>query len=418
MTCPYSEPENAHEVISDSARCLCGRYVKRCSHCAARNRAFANYCRNCGTPLPPASGSWPAYKGGPRRLGVNAGPSDAECLTQSIDLRLRLGDPCRSLLGYDGHVVAVSLGGVVEIADPLQTKSMCRFQAQGPITAEPCIENGILYLATRGQVTAYALAAMTLETPRVRPLWSVAVGGTPIQALTAAAGRVYVTVALPDRRELQVIERLTVRVLHAARELSWVAGDPAGLRTVFFSETDDSVQLHVIGDELTTHPVALRKLASQPIALLGETVFAVFGEGQRLYRIDLASGVIEEPLEEDTQFFALTSYGDEWDRNSVRIDNRGIQFSRAGVRDSFAPHERATRGSPVIVHGCAVMVGMEDGRVRLYNIAHLPRHEVWRIGEHSTAPITALASFDSYIVAGNQDGLVEVRELVPKGAAA
>lgn len=417
MICPYSESGSAHDVITDRVRCLCGRYVKRCAHCGASSRAFAGYCRECGKPLSPDAGSWTAYKGGSRRLGVNRSSPGTECLTRAADLRIRLGDTCRSLLGYDGHVVAISINGIVDIADPMQGKSMCRFQAAGPITAEPCIENGILYLATRGQVTAYALAAMTLETPRIRPLWSVPFNGTPIHALTALAGRIYVTAALRDRRELLVIEHATARVIHSAREIGWVAADPERERAVFFSEDDERVRLHVVDGVMTTYIVSLRTLAPQPIALLGETVFAIFDDGHRLYRIDLSSGAIEEALEEDTQFFALTAHGDEWDRHGVRVDNHGIEFSGSGVRDSFAPHERVTKGSPVIVQNCMVAVGMEDGRVLLYNLAQLPRHEVWRLQEHGSAPITAIASFDSYIVAGNQEGIVEVRELLPKGAA-
>ena len=107
--------------------------------------------------------------------------------------------------------------------------------------------------------------------------------------------------------------------------------------------------------------------------------------------------------------------GHQWDRESVRIDTGGIHFSRAMLRDSFAPHERASRGSPVIVQDCAVAVGMEDGRVLIYDLTALPQHEIWRLGDNGAAPITALASFDSFIVAGNRDGDVETRELVAKG---
>ncbi len=425
VTCPYSEPDRAHDVITDATRCLCGGYMKRCSHCATRNRAFASYCRGCGAALPPSAGSWAGYKGSPRRLGVNSAFFGSDCITRFTGLRLRLGDACRSLLGDDGHLVAVSLKGVVEVADPTQAKSLCRFQAQGPITAEPCIHNGVLYLATRGQVSAYALAAMTLEAPRVRPLWSVPLSGTPIQALTPVGDRLYFTVASADRREIQVIERQTVRSLErqtvrslfGAPKMSWIAADPASSHAVFLSEEDGRVQLHVAGDELTTHPVPLRALAEHPIALLGTTLFGIFGDANRLYRIDATTGEVEEAIEEDTQFFALTSEGDDWDRKSVCIDSSGIRFSGSGVRDSFAPHERATKGSPVIVQGCAIAVGMEDGRVLLYNIAQLPRHEVWRLDDNSGASITSLASFDSYIVAGNKDGVVEVRELLGKGSS-
>jgi hypothetical protein len=416
MSCPYSEPNCTFEVPAGARRCRCGQYVKRCSRCGTRNRAFSSYCRGCGTALLPSRGNWLGYKGDSRRAGVNDASLEAGCLTRPTSLRIRLGDNCRSLLGYDGHVIAVSVNGAVEIADPMRAKSVCRFQAQGPITAEPCIDNGVLYLATRGQVTAYALTAMSLETPRIRPLWQVAVNGTPVQALTPLRERLFVTVASAGWREVHVIEQQRTKLLHAASSVSWIAADAATSRAVFLSEQDGRVQLHVVGDEATTHPVSLQVIGEHPIALLGDTLFGIFGKEHRLYRIDVTTGGIEEPLDEDTQLFALTHDGEEWDRNSVSIDTGGILFSRAMVRDSFAPHERASRGSPVIVQDCAVAVGMEDGRVLIYDLAAPPQHEIWRLTDNGGAPITALVSFDSFIAAGNKDGVVEVRELVAKGA--
>jgi len=417
VICPYSEPNCTIELAAGSRRCLCGRYVKHCARCAERNRAFAKFCRECGTALPAARSNWTAFKGGSRRTGVNDAALEPGCVTRQAGFRLRLGDACRSLLGYDGHVVAVSLNGVVEIADPLREKSVCRFQTQGPINAEPCIDDGVLYLATRGQLSAYALAPMTLGTPRVRPLWQVPLNGTPVQALTALGERLYVTVASAEWREVQAIEKQRARLVHAAPKVSWIAADHARSRAVFFSEEDGRVHLHVVRDELTltTLAVPVQSISDHPIALLGDAVFGVFGAAQRLYRIDTATGEIEEPLDEDTQRFALTCDGEEWDRDSVRIDSGGIHFSRTMMNDSFAPHERASRGSPVVVQDCAVAVGMEDGRVLVYDTAELPQHEIWRLAGDRGAPITALASFDSFIAAGNKDGVVEVRELVTKG---
>ena len=418
MTCPYSEPNCVKEIADRATRCACGRYVKRCSQCAAHNRAFAHYCRGCGTPLPQSAGNWTGYKGGPRRLGASVSSVDSQFLTRATDLRLRLGDACRALLGYDGHVIAIAHNGAVEIADPLRARSSCRFQAQGPITAEPCISDGILYLATRGQLSAYALAAVTLQTPRVRPLWQVPLNGTPIHTLTPAGNRLYVTLASIDRREVHVIEHQTVRPLHGARTVSWIAADATGSRAVFLSDDGDGVQLHVADEAVSTHPVSVHPMTEQhPIAFLGGTVFGVFGETNRLYRIDAATGEVEEPMEEDTQFFALTDDGsDAWDRDSVHIDTRGVSFSRAGIRDSFSPYDRVTRGSPVIVQSCAVAVGMTDGRVLIYDVAQLPHHEIWRPGANSGAAITALAAFDSFIAAGNHEGAVEVRQFIAKGA--
>jgi hypothetical protein len=420
VTCPYSEPNCAADVAADAPRCQCGRVLKRCSRCAARNRAFANFCRNCGSPLAPSRSNWSGYRGGSQRLGLNTAAVGPDCLTEKTDLLLTLGDPCRSLLGYDGHLVAISTAGAIHVADPLRPKNVSRFQAQGPITAEPCIRNGVLYLATRGQLTAYSLAATTMAPPRVKPLWQLPLNGTPVQALTVTGNRLYVTVASADWRAVHVIEDLDQSqpaisgALHGATKVSWVAAHPAGHRAVFLSETEGrGVQLHVAEQKLTSRPVPLDGLAEHPIAFLGGTVFAIFGDSRRLYRIDAASGSIEEPLDEDTQLFALShDVDDEWDRDGVWINGDGIYFSRSGVRDAFQPHERAMKGSLLIVRGSAVAVGMEDGRVRIYNMARLPRHEVWHVGGSRNADaITALASFDHWIAAGNRVGVVEVRSV-------
>jgi hypothetical protein len=418
VSCPYSEPNCASDVPAAARRCRCGRYVKRCGRCSTRNRAFSNFCRGCGTVLPASAANWLGYKGGSRRTGVNDASIPPGCMTSPTGVRLRLGDECRSILGYDGHIIAVSLDGVVEVADPKRAKSVCRFQAQGPITAEPCIENGVLYLATRGQVTAYPLMAMSLKSPRVRPLWQVAVNGTPVQALTPVGERLFVTVASAAWREVHVIEQQRTTLVHGASSVSWIAADAAGSRAVFLSEQDGRVQLHVILEEMVTIPLSLQSMSDHPIALLGDTIFATFGSERRLYRIDAGTGGIEELLGDDTQLFALTHRGEEWDRSGVSIDTSGILFTRSMVRDSFAPHERPWRGSPIIVQDCAVVVAMqEDGRVLIYDLAALPQHEIWRLADNAGAPITALASFDSFIAAGNKDGVVEVRELVAKGGA-
>jgi hypothetical protein len=336
-------------------------------------------------------------------------------------MQLKLGDACTSLLGYDGHLIAVSRKGVIELADPLRLKSLCRFQVQGPVTAEPCINDGVLYVATRGQLAAYSLAAMTLGTPRVSQLWQLPLSGPPLHALTAAGDRLFVTVATSGQQAVYVVDSIghqpsAPRQILGARTVSWMTADPASGQAIAFTESDGyGVQLHVIGAQVASYPVQLAQMANHAISLLGGTVFAVFGESRSLYRIDAGSGAVVEPLENDTQHFALSHAGDnDWDRDGVHIDTLGVTFLRSGVRDGFVTHERAAKGAPVLVQESAAIVGMEDGHVRIYNLAHAPRHESWSVGG---SPITALAAFESYVVAGNSDGVVDVRELRGKGAA-
>ncbi|MGZ8708952.1 MAG: zinc ribbon domain-containing protein [Thermoanaerobaculia bacterium] len=422
VTCPYSEPKCNARVAADARRCQCGRALKRCNACEEHNRAFANFCRACGRALSSHS-NWTGFRGSTRRLGFNPDGPGANHVTVPLRLELHLGSECRGLLAYDGHLIAVSHNGVVAIADVLADTFVCRFQAPGPVTAQPCIRNGILYLAGGGRLSAYSLGPVTQRGPRVQTLWTVPLGGTPIHALTPVGDRLYVTVASLSWREVQVIENVdrpgTPQRVHGALRMTWVAADPGQGNAVFFSQNDgEEMQLHVAGSKLTTHAVTLDQLPEHPIAVIGRTVFGIFGEARRLVRIDTTTGAVEEPLAEDTQFFALShAREEEWDRESVVIDSSGIAFSSAGVRDTFGPLDRAVKGSPLIIRNSAVVVGMDDGRVRVYDVAHLPRHEVWVVGVTSS-PITALASFDAFIAAGNREGVVEVRALRAKGRAA
>jgi len=417
-----AEPNCTAAAGSNTPRCGQGHMLRHCPNCGTANRAFANVCRDCAAQLPSLS-SWTGHKGGPRRLGVNATPGPVDWTSRKA-LSFSLGDACRTLLACDGHLVAVSMNGTIWIADPTRERVLCRFQTQGPMTAEPCISNGTLHVATHGRVTAYALGPTALEPPRIRPLWQADVAGTPIFALTPAGNRLYVTIQTGNQHEVHVIERpghgsqAVARRLQGARKTSWLSADPASGNAIFLSEDDGHVQLHVAAGDIESHPVHLDTLHEQPVAVLSGSVFAIFGRERRLVRINSATGAIEEPLDSDTLLFALTHDANfDWDRDGVRIDGEGACFLRSAIRDSFTPQDRATKPSPVVVQGAAAAVGMEDGRVLLYRLAHLPRHEVWRIDGGAAAPITALASFDGFIAAGDRDGAVEVRELRPGGAA-
>jgi len=397
--------------------------VRRCTQCGKENRAFANFCRACAAPLPSSPSNWTGFKGDARRLGFNPTRGPAAWTRPKPALTMRLGDECCALLACDSHLIAVSMSGTIEIADMARARSICRFQTQGPVTAQPCISNGVLFVSTRNQITAYALPPMLFDPPRVRPLWQVAVDGTPLFALTPAGNRVFATVTNGEWRELYVVEadgsRATARSLLRASKMSWLAADPSTGEAVFFSEDAGRVQLHVVRDSVVSHSVPLQTLAEQPIALLGGAAFGVFGPARQLHRIAIANGSIEEPLESDTQLFALTRDANgEWDRDGVHIDGEGVAFARSGIRDSFAPIDRAARSSPIVIQGAAAIVGMEDGRVLVYELAHLPHHDVWRLEDgHSSSAITALASFNHFIAAGNRDGVVEVCELRQKGTA-
>lgn len=427
MTCPYPDTSCAPQAVDGESCMSCGRFIKSCPQCKGSNRAFANHCRSCGTALETSNGNWLAYKGSARRLGFNAsrnGRSHSSFNTSVTELKLRLGDACWSLLGYDRHLIAMSRNGTVEIADPQRPDAPhVRFQATGPVTCQPCIAGGVLYVGSPKQIAAYSLGAMTLASPQFRPLWQVPLPGNPIQALTAAGNNLYATIASSEKsRDVVAIEigdraPSTVRTIHTSRQVSWIAGDPADARIVFFSEENDGMSLHTVGAQRTeTHLLSLRELAEHPIALVGGKVFAIFGSERRLHQIDAHTGAVDEVLHEDVQMFALTQDGGAWGRDGVNIHNSGVRFTLSNTHDSFAALDRAVKGSPVIVQGRAAIVGMSDGRVRIYELKRAPAYGIWPLDAGSGSTITALASFDRYVAAGNADGIVEVLELQSKAA--
>jgi hypothetical protein len=430
VNCPYPDSNCRPDAASSGTACAeCRRTVKACARCAARNRALANFCRSCGADLPASQGNWLGFKGGARRLGVNGAPPPAGIDAVAFDfssagIDLQLGDPCRSLLGCDGQLIAIAQNGAVAIVDPRRPKAIQHFQIAAP-TCEPCIDRGVLYAGSRGQLSAWSLGSTTRTTPELRLLWHVALSGTPVQALAVAGNRLYVTVASASAgREVQCVGPLqsktpAVRTLFAGANVSWLAADAASGRAVFFSEDADGVLLHsVTGDRmLETRPLPLHRLFDHPVALIGGNAYAIFGEQQHLYRIDVETAAVAEALEGDTQNFSIR-YGreTEWDQDAVRIDSEGISFSRSGPRDSFNHHDRALRGSPLIVRGRAAVVAMRD-RLLVYDLVHPPVHHVWRLKGRGPADseITAVASFDHYIAAANDQGSVEVVALAGGG---
>jgi hypothetical protein len=439
LSCPYSHPNCPQQRLPANAEDCpeCQHFLKPCSQCGTRNRAFANFCRSCRAALPATRGNWLGYKGSTQRLGLNTASPPAwdpprweNLEIRETGLKLQLGESCRGLLGYDRHLIAIGQNGAIEIGDPQRPASNLRFRAEGPISCEPCIDRGILYLGAPWRLSAWSLGGLTLANPQLISLWTLPLSGTPVQALTVLDNRLYVTVYHQEgRREVQVIDSLDrtpppgPRVLHTASRLSWVAADPASHQVIFFSQEGSSLQLHTVAPnsrpELTSRPVTLPTFADPvPIAFLGGKAFGVFGDEEKLCRIDIQSAAFEQALDTDTKLFSLNRDGERgWDGDGVRTDTTGVVFMISGIRDSFTPLERVAKGSPVILQGCAAVLGMMDGRIRLYDILHPPRNEVRRLSDDGE-PIAALASFQNFVAAANTKGLVKVFELRGKGVAA
>jgi hypothetical protein len=432
LSCPYFQADCTESVLpAGSMSCLkCRRFLKSCRECGTHNRAFANFCRSCRATLPADHGNWLSYKGTAQRLGASSHPTEmvggGALKIRDKALRMQLGDTCRSLLGYDRHLIAVSQSGTIEIGDPEGAATTVRLKAEGPISCEPCIDQGVLYLGSPGRLSAYSLGALTHSTPQLAPLWQLPLSGTPIHALACLGNRLYVTVSVTQvRREVQVVENLerkpplAPRTLHAGAKVGWVAGDPASEQIVFFSQEDESLHLHTVAQPTTRAELRSASLIRVPlpfadhlpIALLGGKIFGVFGDEDKLCRIDAFTGDFEQSLGPDVKLFSLSRDRDRgWDGDGVQIDTGGISFLRTGQRVSLAPLERVVKGSPVLLQGRAAAIGLQDGQLRIYDLHHLPLYEVRRLTGDGEA-ITALVSFQSYIAAGTIKGDVRVYEV-------
>ncbi len=425
MECPYKDCSDKHLAAGADGCPTCGRVVKACGECGAASRAFANFCRACGTPLAASQGDWTGFKGGARRLGLN--PRRQAHRFRELEARevlaIDLPDHCRSLLSWDRHLVAVAESGRIEVADPATDDLSLQLVADGPITADPCIDRGVLYLGREGRIAAHSLSALTLPSPGHQARWEARVDGTPIRSLLAFENRLYFNAVLPDgRHSIQVLDGIDhrgtpeSRTVYTAPRLSSLAGDPGTRRVVFLSEEAGGIVVHALDHARGAYPeVQSRRVPSPllplvtqvPIATMGAKIFAVFGEEDSLCRIDLDLGLASTVMRSDAKRFSLNRFR-EW----VQVETVGIAFPHLPVRDDWTHMERA-RGQPVIVRDCAAAVGMQDGRILVYDLQSPPYHWELDLGR-KRREVTALASYGSYLAAGDGGGAVKVFELLPK----
>jgi hypothetical protein len=427
VNCPYPDCHVA-KLPPDTESCqTCQRFLKACARCRTYNRAFANFCRLCRTALAPAEGNWLGYLGGSQRFGVNTarpaeppGASAMEVVDTGAGFRLARG--CRSLLAYDRHLIAFSHSSI-EVIDPV-CASTHHVVSINPPTCEPCVHRGVVYVGSQKALSAYSLGAFTLDGTRPPLLWQIPLPGHPIQALLPLDNRLYVMVGYEGRRELQVVDNLglnarpELRTVHAGSTLSWFAGDPKRKQVVCFSEEGGDVHLHTITDgagaEPTSRRVEVPPMSDQPIAFDGRRVFAVSGEDRRLLVIDAASARFEQSLGSQTVLFALNQNSDgEWNGDATRIERlatTNVVFNAQQQHDTLAAQDRVVKGTPLILRDRAAVVAMEDGQIRFYDLARLPRFSRWRVSDSGDG-ISALVSFRNYVAAGTTAGDVKVFEL-------
>ncbi len=140
-----------------------------------------------------------------------------------------------------------------------------------------------------------------------------------------------------------------------------------------------------------------------PPATVGNLLYAVFNERRRLCRIDLKSSRWDGELASDVRSFALAGKQD-----GVVLQSAGMQLlSRKNEETVLDP----MAGPPLIWRELAVVLGLANGRVRLYSWENLTRETEIRVSQNPYAAVSALAAFEDFLAVGTEDGVLAVFRL-------
>lgn len=437
MSCPY--PDCDAQLVFSVARCeRCRRPLANCLACGEPNRRLAQYCRACGEPLVEAEGQWTGFRGGPERNGAHGRPG-ALALPREFVPRfapIELGDPCRSLLSWDGLFLAFSATGRVVMFEPETGKILSDVRVP-EITAEPTIAAGLLYLASQGAVSVYSLAGWLLERPRLEPLNRLELPGTPAHDLLVLESHLFLRLGERNGEPaIHVVSGLggldaappQRQRLLGANKFSRLAADRTRRLVIFLSESAQGIELHRVAfdREGTSRrkesrrtwrfdsrvvfgaPRPLSSLAS--IAWVEGQLYAILGEADQLCRLDVDSSLVSAILAEDVSSFSLAQ-----EREGVIVRLREINLPGAGQRNELGPHERViSQPPPFFLRGCAAAVPFSDGCLRLYELGHASRYrELHLLGASGTLyqELRAAAASGTHLAVGNRDGQVQVFDL-------
>jgi hypothetical protein len=330
-----------------------------------------------------------------------------------------LNGPCVALLSWDEHLVAVGASGQIQVAG-LGTAFAQRLTAAGPLTCHPCIDLGTLFLGRAGALTAFSLAALQLPELKTSPRWTQFVAGNPVEALLALEDRLFFTLRHEDgSTDVAVLEGVSTAspkapiTLFRGQRLSTLAANGDDGSVVFLSEENGQIHLHRLDGRRSPLKIETTKirdltatsLSRLPISVLGQFIFGTFGSEDRFCQIDSGRATLQ--LDDDVRRFALQGI-----QKRLQIETTEISIPPSNHREPLAPFG-AVAGEPLILRDFAAVVGFQDGRVVLFDLAKPQIHRDLRIdgGSHG---ITALASFGPYLAAASSKGTVALFEIKAK----
>lgn len=425
MNCPYPNCNTSELKNSDIYCPECQKPLKRCPACATANRSFAVYCRNCAGRLPESKYNWPMAKGGPQGLGINRHNKPGKVADMSIrDIKtIRLPDWCRCILVYDDHLFAFSQGGQVDITDISRSTAVhvLSFNLGSNIISMPAVHQGSLYVGVERHIYAYSLGALIAGQPNAEPRWGLQTTGTPIKSLVPVGNELYYTLMnLEKRHEIHVIQNIqgayvnsSVKIT-AGDHLSSIAGvSTAKTHKIYFlsAANRNENHLHVInhsrGKKPDTKVVPIRSAPSRfrkriPIAVIGAQVYLVFQKDNSLCRIDGNTGQIDRIFCKHVKDFVLEGL------NEPIVTTSQGAFIRKTNREITLSSGESIRSWPLILKDRAVVLGMKDGSLHLYDIHNPGLPRIWEVSEKPSDFITAMAAYKNVIAAGNSKGVVKV----------
>ncbi len=421
--CPY--PGCEHDAVPAQAPACprCGRRVKRCSECQALNRRFSRFCQGCSHGLAEQAGQWSQYQGGPYRQGLIGQRLDipfAELELKSA-LNHRFKGPCRSLLFYEGLLLATSADGETAAFEVPTGKIFREWRSASEVVHSGACASGFLWLPGAQQVTVTPLASLEADSdPNV--IYSDKLPGQIVHPPLAFGASLFLVLADSAGRSMLVTLRAEAtskgvrlsppEVLHRGQTLSAPILSSAEPGTVLFlDEVPSGLRLYRVRRENGGFSTLPQPIVDAPAGLLteispasiGNLLYAVFKERRRLCRIDLKSSRWDGELASDVRSFALAGKQD-----GVVLQSAGMQLlSRKNEETVLDP----MAGPPLIWRDLAVVLGLGNGRVRLHSWENLPRETDVRVSQDPYAAVSALAAFEDFLAAGTEDGMLTVFRL-------
>ncbi|MCP4107908.1 MAG: zinc ribbon domain-containing protein [Desulfobacteraceae bacterium] len=431
MECPYLNCRSDNTEPGKNACPDCFRKLKICKNCSEPNRVMAVYCRECGKKLLNSDMKWPVYRGSSQRLGV----SRFTLNPANTNIRIKekgnfyLPDKCKSLLMDESYLYAFSIDGHIKIIDIFQKppRESVSFNVGGPFSSEPALCNGSLYVGTGQGLQAYSLGILLSGRPLTKPRWEVPVAGIVREMLpveirneNSTKNRLLFTIKINNNRdELHAVDNIqsskpdSFKVIDQGR-LSSIAifsskDKTKGKKVYFLSRHQGNINLNRIDyskhADSEKEPITIEGAPSEfktllPIAVIGARIFAVFTEKDTLCRLDADTGRCNQ-IAKNVKYFALPAI-----KYPVVVDSEGL-FLPSKDRKAKIEKGQSVTCDPLILEDYAVVLGMRDGTIRLYDIHSpgLPFQQ--RVSEMSNQKITALAASGDIMAVGNDAGLVK-----------